>query len=70
MQLYSTKNKELRVSLEQAIFQGLPSDNGLYLPTAIPKLEDKFFKEISSYTLAEIAFKVSKALIGDEISDG
>lgn len=69
MQLYSTKNKELRVSLEQAIFQGLPSDNGLYLPTAIPKLEDKFFKEISSYSLAEIAFKVSKALIGDEISD-
>lgn len=69
MQLYSTKNKQLRVSLEEAIFKGLPSDNGLYLPLSIPKLDPSFFEKIHTLSLAEIAFTVSKALIGDEISN-
>ncbi len=68
MQLYSTNNKTLRVSLEEAIFKGLPNDNGLYLPTSIPKLDDTFFKNIAAYSLQEIALKVSHALIGNEIS--
>ncbi len=69
MQLYSTNNKKLQVSLEEAIFKGLPSDNGLFLPTHIPQLDKSFFANIASYSLPEIAFQVSKALIGDEIND-
>ena len=69
MQLYSTNNKQLRVNLEEAIFKGLPSDNGLFLPTHIPQLPQSFFDNISSLTFAEIAFAVCKALIGDEIND-
>jgi threonine synthase len=56
------------VSLEEAIFKGLPSDNGLFLPLSIPKLDSSFFKNISSYSLKDIAFNVSHALIGDEIN--
>jgi len=69
MKLCSTKNKHLIVSLEEAIFKGLPDDNGLYLPISIPQLPDKFFQEISTYSFNEIAFKISKALIGNEIND-
>ncbi|MDQ5921574.1 MAG: threonine synthase [Pseudomonadota bacterium] len=69
MQLYSTKNKNLRVNLEEAVFKGLPTDGGLYLPLSIPKLDDTFFKNIHSYSLNEIAFYVSQALIGDEIHE-
>lgn len=69
MQLYSTNNRSINVNLEEAIFKGLPADNGLFLPINIPKMDDSFFQNISSYTLPEIAFKVSKSLIGDEISN-
>lgn len=69
MRLYSTNNRNLVVSLEQAIFKSLPIDNGLYLPTVIPSLPAKFFQDIHHYSLAEIAFIVAKTLIGDEIPD-
>lgn len=68
MQLYSTKNKDLRVSLEQAIFQGLPSDNGLYLPVEINKLDSSFFKNIHNMSFKDIALTVSNTLIGSEIN--
>lgn len=67
MKLYSTKNKGVEVSLEEAVFKGLPDDNGLYMPTAIPKLRDEFFKNIDKLSFQEIAFEVSKALIGDVV---
>lgn len=67
MKLFSTNNRNLIVGLEQAVFSGLPIDNGLYLPVLIPKLEEKFFKNINSYSFNEIAFYVSSALIGDAI---
>lgn len=69
MELYSTNNKNLKVTLEEAIFKGLPPDNGLYLPMSIPQLDPKFFAQISDYSLPAIAYTVSRALIGNEISE-
>lgn len=67
MQLFSTNNPKIKVNLEEAIFKGLPPDNGLYLPTSIPVMPDSFFKNISSLSLNEIALEVSSYLIGDAI---
>lgn len=67
MKLCSTNNPNLIVDLEEAIFQGLPPDSGLYIPLEMPKLTDTFFRNISSYSFNEIAFHVSSALIGNSI---
>ena len=51
------------VSLRKAVLQGLPEDNGLYMPIRIPVLPRIFFKkQIFDLALPEIAFEVSKAL--------
>lgn len=55
--------------MKDALFRGLPPDNGLYLPTTIPTLPESFFKEIQSLSIGEIAFAVSRALIGDDVDE-
>jgi threonine synthase len=67
MKLYSTNNKELEVDFQTAVFQSMPQDKGLYMPTEIPTLDAGFIDNIQEYTLPEIAFKVASALIGDSI---
>lgn len=67
MQLYSTNNPDKLFSLEEAVMQGLPADNGLFMPSLIPRLGDSFFKNMESLSFQEIAFSVAKALIGEEI---
>jgi threonine synthase len=67
MKLYSTKHTSPDVNFEEAIFKGLPNDNGLYMPYEIPKLSDEFIHNLEHKTLQEIAFEVSHNLIGDEI---
>lgn len=67
MKLYSTNNKDLRVSFEEAVFNSLPQDKGLYMPVEIPQLDALFIKNIQQYSLPEIAFHIANALIGDDI---
>jgi threonine synthase len=67
MKLYSTNNKDLRVSFQEAVFNSMPQDKGLYMPTEIPKLEPEFIDNIEKYTLAEIACKIASTLLKDEI---
>ena len=69
MKLYSTNNLKNIVSLKTAVLKGLPEDNGLYMPINIPKLPQSFFRDIASFSMQEIAFKVTKALFGDVIPD-
>ncbi len=47
----------------------MPQDKGLYMPSVIPQLDDKFINNLDSYTLPEIAFHVAKHLIGDDIPE-
>jgi threonine synthase len=70
MELYSTRNHRLRVSLEEAIFKGLPDDNGLYMPVRIPQLGDDFFRGLSAMTMPEIGFVISQLLLAGEIPSG
>jgi threonine synthase len=67
MKLYSTNNRAVEVSLKEAVFKGLPDDNGLFMPVSIPRLEDSFFQNIDKLSFQEIAFEVSKALIGEDV---
>ncbi len=67
MLLYSTKHESPDVSLEEAVFRGLPPDNGLYMPHEIPTLPASFFENIDKLTINEIALEVCKALLGDDI---
>ena len=70
MQLYSTKNPSTRVSFKDAVFNSMPHDKGLYMPVNLPRLADSFIKNLDQLTLPEIAFHVSRHLIGDDIPDG
>ncbi|GLR18911.1 threonine synthase [Portibacter lacus] len=67
MQLYSTKNPDLRVDFGQAILNALPKDNGLYMPTEIPKLGDDFIKNIRKMSFQEMSYEIAKTIIGDSI---
>lgn len=69
MQLYSTKNKSHVVSLREAVFQGLPPDNGLYMPMVIPTLPEDFIKNLSNYSFQELAFQVARTLLQNAIPD-
>ena len=69
MILYSTQKSSPNVSFEEAIFRGLPSDNGLYMPTEIKRLPDSFFETIQDLTLVEIAEAVCNNLLGDDLSE-
>lgn len=67
MQLYSTNRQSPNVGVEEAIFQGLPPDNGLYMPTEIPVLPSSFWENIENLSLNEIAFEIVHALLGNDI---
>lgn len=67
MQYYSTRNKNKLISFKDAVVKGLAEDKGLYFPEQIPILDPQFFEDLDKLSLSEIAFKVSKLFIGDEI---
>ena len=67
MELYSTKHQVPNVNFKEALFKGLPDDNGLYMPTEIPALSSDFIQNIEKYSFAEIAFEIANTLLSDEI---
>lgn len=64
---YTTQDKNSRVSLEEAVMQGLTEDGGLFMLGLIPVMPDTFFEKINSLSLPEISFAVSKVLLEDTI---
>lgn len=67
MKLYSTNNRSLAVAFKEAVFNSMPNDEGLYMPTHIPKLSDDFIENLSQYTFQEIAFQVAQNLLKETI---
>ena len=67
MNLYSTNHLSENVNFQEAIFRGLPPDNGLYMPSVIPTLPETFWDSVEKLTLQEIAFEISNALLKEEI---
>ncbi len=69
MKLYSTKNKSKLVSLKEAVFRGLPEDNGLYMPQYIPEMPAGFIANLQRYSFQEIAFEVARTLLEGAIAN-
>lgn len=69
MKLYSTAKQSPNVNVEEAIFKGLPPDNGLYMPESISRLPQAFLDSLETKSIQEIAFAVCKNLLGDDLSD-
>ncbi len=67
MKFYSTNNKDLRLSFKEAVFNSMPLDKGLYMPEEIPQLSADFIQNIEKYSLQDIAYEVTSALLKDEI---
>jgi len=69
MQFYSTNNRSSRVSLKDAVLEGLAPDNGLYMPVTIPKLPSSFFGDLKNKSFQQIGVEVAKNIIGDDLTD-
>jgi threonine synthase len=65
--LYSTKNKDTRVTLSTALFKGLPDDNGLFMPERIPRISQHFIENLSAFSFQEIAYRVSHTMLQGSI---
>jgi threonine synthase len=68
MKLYSTNNKNISVDFETAVFNSLPADKGLYMPTFFPQINIEVMANWDKKTLPEIAFDMAYALLKDDIS--
>ena len=68
MKLYSTNDpRRSEVDLATAVFQALPADRGLYMPTRIPELPEAFWSTLPESTFPEIAYAAARNLIGDDL---
>ncbi|MFA6751068.1 MAG: threonine synthase [Fermentimonas sp.] len=68
MLYYSTNNRAVKVSLQEAVVNGLAPDRGLYMPEITPQLPVAFFEDIADKNLPEIASVVAGAFFADDIS--
>ncbi|MBP7533798.1 MAG: threonine synthase [Chitinophagales bacterium] len=67
MFFYSTRHQSPNANLRQAVMQGLPTDNGLFMPSHIEKLPASFFDNIENLSFPEISFAVAQCLLQDTI---
>lgn len=66
---YSTLDKNVSVSLKEAILNGMAPDGGLYMPKKIPQLPITFFNNIKNLSFQEIAFEVSRLILNKAIPE-
>lgn len=69
MKFYSTKRLSPEVDLQTAVLQGLPVDNGLFMPEKIYRLSDYFWDNIEKLSFTEIAFEVANCLVKGMIEE-
>ena len=69
MKYYSTRNRNLKKSLEEAVIKGLAEDEGLFMPEIIPVIEDSFLKEIRRMSFREISLVIARKFFGADIPD-
>ena len=69
MKYYSTNKQSQLVSFKVATIRGQAPDKGLYFPEMIPQMDKELIKGIENLSDEEIAFRVIKPYIGNEITD-
>ena len=65
MQFYSTEDKSHRVSLKEAVINGMPIEGGLYMPERIPVVGQEFINNLAGKDIREIGKYIAKKYIGD-----
>ncbi len=65
MKFYSTKNKALRVTLKEAVLQGLAADGGLFVPETLPQLPSKVVEALPEMSFQEIALTLARTFLHD-----
>ena len=69
MKYYSTNKNSAQVSFKEATIRGQAPDKGLYFPETIPQVDKGLIDDIEKISNEEIAFRVIKPYVGDEIND-
>ena len=69
MKYYSTRNPDIKVSIEEAVIKGLAPDGGLFMPENFKSLPEDFFDNLPALSDKEIAFRVANALFGEDIPE-
>lgn len=64
---YSTNRQAPEVTFQEALFQGLAPDGGLYFPTAFPTFSAAELTQLHGASLPEVGFRVLHKWFGDEI---
>jgi threonine synthase len=67
MKYYSTNNRGLSTSLENAVIKSLAPDNGLYMPERIPVIDEKIIAQMKNMSFGEIANITAQAFFGDDM---
>lgn len=69
MQYYSTNKQSPVAGFKEATIRGQAPDGGLYFPEVIPLLDPSLINDICSISKEEIAFRVIRPYIGNEIPE-
>ncbi len=69
MKFYSTNDPTHLVDLKEAVIKGLAPDQGLYMPSHIPRLSPSLISEFRNMTFQQIGFKVIQALFSPTLPD-
>src|SRR6187431_686196 len=69
MKYYSTNKESPKASFKEATIKGQAPDKGLYFPETIPHVEKDLIDHIENISNEEIAFRVIKPYVSDEIKD-
>jgi threonine synthase len=69
MKYYSTNDRSHQVTFQEAVFQSLPPDNGLYFPEVIPTLSENTLLHLPNRSLERIGFEMMHPFVGGEIPD-
>lgn len=69
MKFYSTNNRSKFTDLRTAVLQGLPEDNGLYMPASIPILSETFIRDLANRSFVEIASEVAGLFLEEDFSE-
>lgn len=67
MKYYSTRDKALSVSFEEAVMGGMGSSGGLFMPERLPKLSASDLDAMSRESFPEAAARLISPFVGDEI---
>jgi len=67
MKFYSTNNHQVLYNLKDAVLKGLPPDNGLFMPTNIPLLGEKFWSHFDTLSFSDLSYEVAHRLLGESI---